>query len=417
MKSKIYIYISTIVFFVLIINLWKARKNIPHSYISVNNDVIFIDSHNDFKRDIYTNNDPWISPINYCVDNSVNEANVKIAISAIENNTCVQFQKQTHCNDDRQEIIFKKGSICASWIGHVSGNHSQIINLTYDCNNRPLSILHEIGHALGLIHEQSRRDRDEFVEVDYNSLTSNQGHNFQVYKNSKYKNFTTSYDYASIMHYEPYSFATTWRWLLGYPVIKPKVHWQYSSMMGQRKKMTFNEFKKINLCYCDICKWIDDRTGKRKKNHRTPCRNSGYPDFNNCSKCICPTGYTGDYCQDIISSDESCGKTTFKVNDTGTLLILKGQKNCNIFLQAKDEGKKIELYILYANAPYEDKICTEDVGYQFKYRKDKGATGLLLCGPYIDNTKINSESDSILVMFKGNSGHSFLSLFFKQISK
>ena len=32
------------------------------------------------------------------------------------------------------------------------------------------TIVHEFGHALGLLHEQNRLDRDEFVKVNYNNI-------------------------------------------------------------------------------------------------------------------------------------------------------------------------------------------------------------------------------------------------------
>uniref|UniRef100_A0A0K0EGS0 Metalloendopeptidase n=1 Tax=Strongyloides stercoralis TaxID=6248 RepID=A0A0K0EGS0_STRER len=410
-------------------NYWNAKKNVSHDYISVNNDVYFVDSHIDFKRDIKKSyKDPWISPIKYCVKPRVNEENVKKAISDIEENTCIMFKKQEHCKNDTQEIVFKEGEACVSFIGHVSKNHSQIITLSSGCYINPYIILHEIGHALGLVHEHSRKDRDEYVKINLNSLISNEEGNYQIIEHPKYFNYSTAYDYSALMHYAPYDFATFWKWAFGYPVISPRLSWQYSRMMGQRKKMTFNEYKRINLCYCNWCNWADNITGKviknyknnkdnkKTKNNIADCRNGGYPDFRNCSKCLCPTGYTGNLCDKIMPSDEKCGKDTkFQVNNTGASLILQGKMNCNIFLQAENK-KTIELNIMYVNAPYKNKICTEDVGYQFKYRKDKGATGLLLCGTYIQNTIVTSESDSILVMYKGDSDHSLLTLFFKQIN-
>lgn len=35
------------------------------------------------------------------------------------------------------------------------------------------------------------------------------------------------------------------------------------------------------------------------------CEHGGYPNPNNCSKCICPNGFSGKFCQHVEYSD--CG--------------------------------------------------------------------------------------------------------------
>uniref|UniRef100_A0A0K0EP80 Metalloendopeptidase n=1 Tax=Strongyloides stercoralis TaxID=6248 RepID=A0A0K0EP80_STRER len=282
--------------------------------------------------------------------------------------------------------------------------YSQPISLSLKCLLNPYAILHEIGHALGLVHEHTRMDRDKFIEIDHNQLDNLGKYNFLIRNNSVYKNYSTSYDYASIMHYSPYDFGSFWKKLFRYPVMKSKLYEQYTWMMGQTEKMTFNDYKKINLCHCKI------------NNNTTKCKNNGYPDFKNCSKCICPSGYTGDNCKKIISSDPKCGNTIFKANKTNVPLIYVGKINCYIFLKAK-KNKKILLTVYYINAPpYKNGICVESNAFQIKYRRDKGTTGLLLCGHDSRVLKIISESRSILVFYKGIDGHSMLAFQFKEVN-
>ena len=63
-------------------------------------------------------------------------------------------------------------------------------------------ILHELGHALGLIHEHQRPDRDGFVNINYSHLRPGGRGNFERFSRS-YVNYNVAYDYNSIMHYGP----------------------------------------------------------------------------------------------------------------------------------------------------------------------------------------------------------------------
>ena len=67
------------------------------------------------------------------------------------------------------------------------------------------TILHEMGHTVGLWHEQSRPDRNTYVSVNYNNLIKGSISNFsQIYDNAQE---TTLFDYASIMEYPAFSFS------------------------------------------------------------------------------------------------------------------------------------------------------------------------------------------------------------------
>jgi hypothetical protein len=68
------------------------------------------------------------------------------------------------------------------------------------------TILHEMGHTVGLWHEQSRPDRNTYVSVNYNNLVKGSIGNFnQIYDNAQ--TFGTYFDYASIMEYPAFSFS------------------------------------------------------------------------------------------------------------------------------------------------------------------------------------------------------------------
>lgn len=65
-------------------------------------------------------------------------------------------------------------------------------------------IAHEIAHALGAIHEQSRPDRYQYVFVNERNVQPDMLHNFFVAEGAV---VYTSYDFSSIMHYHPCAFS------------------------------------------------------------------------------------------------------------------------------------------------------------------------------------------------------------------
>lgn len=58
--------------------------------------------------------------------------------------------------------------------------------------------MHELGHALGLIHEQSRSDRDTYITVDWDNIDPASKGNFEIDRDSV---LLTPYDRYSVMHY------------------------------------------------------------------------------------------------------------------------------------------------------------------------------------------------------------------------
>jgi hypothetical protein len=61
--------------------------------------------------------------------------------------------------------------------------------------------MHQIAHTLGFYHEQSRHDRDQYVEVLKANVASLKEVNFEKYTESKVDVFELPYDLSSDMHY------------------------------------------------------------------------------------------------------------------------------------------------------------------------------------------------------------------------
>ena len=59
--------------------------------------------------------------------------------------------------------------------------------------------MHEIGHAIGFWHEQSRPDRDEYVRIHFENIDPDFEDNFHIVHSIN--DMSVQYDYRSIMHY------------------------------------------------------------------------------------------------------------------------------------------------------------------------------------------------------------------------
>lgn len=73
------------------------------------------------------------------------------------------------------------------------------------------TIMHEMIHALGFDHEQSRPDRDDYVTIQYNNIQPGAEPNFEKLSSRQYSTFGVPYDQLSIMHYEGYDFSKNGR--------------------------------------------------------------------------------------------------------------------------------------------------------------------------------------------------------------
>ncbi len=74
----------------------------------------------------------------------------------------------------------------------------QTINLPGTCGTHSVA-LHEIGHAIGFWHEQSRPDRNNYVTVNWNNIAAGKKSQFEIRHYVDYQG--EKYDYASVMHY------------------------------------------------------------------------------------------------------------------------------------------------------------------------------------------------------------------------
>ncbi|KJH41806.1 astacin [Dictyocaulus viviparus] len=214
-------------------------------------------------------------------------------------NTCLRFVTNTTAFN---RLRVYKGSGCWSYVGKQFTWASQDISIGQGCENLG-TICHEIAHALGLFHTQSRYDRDNYIRVNYNNIDPRLQYNFEKLTSAPEMNFNIQYDYGSVMQYNPYAFALNYN--IPTSIAKDL---NYQNIMGQRQQPAFSDVKQINLLY---------KCSARCTSTSPTCQNNGIVNPNTCKTCICPYTFDGDVCEKLKQgSAEVCNGQVITANST-----------------------------------------------------------------------------------------------------
>ncbi|XP_053178944.1 low choriolytic enzyme-like [Scomber japonicus] len=155
-------------------------------------------------------------------------------LESFAQSTCIHFipfKGET----DFLDIQSDKG--CYSYVGRQGGG--QIVSLkTPGCIYHNI-IQHELIHALGFQHEQSRSDRDEHIEIIWENIKDGEEDQFEIVDT---RNLDTPYDYDSVMQYKRDAFSKNGQPTM-IPIPDPDVP------IGMATEMSPNDILRVNRLY------------------------------------------------------------------------------------------------------------------------------------------------------------------------
>ncbi|OWA50040.1 putative Zinc metalloproteinase nas-4 [Hypsibius exemplaris] len=171
--------------------------------------------------------------------NKTERMHILTAMNEFHGKTCIRFTPRNF-HKDFLSIIKHRG--CASKIGRQGGRQPLFLNQECIDPKRPGIVMHELMHSLGFLHEQTRHDRDDFIDVLWSNIAPDHQDNFAKVDQRLVGIYDAPYDYGSVMHYGPNFFAVNYT----NPTIIPK---KPTNVLGQRTRLSDADAMKINKLY------------------------------------------------------------------------------------------------------------------------------------------------------------------------
>jgi len=167
---------------------------------------------------------------------------VQGAIKEIQDNTCIKFVKRTN---QRNYISMFNGAGCSTAVGFMNSG-AQLLSLQESGRGSCWShriVLHELLHTVGLWHEQSRYDRDDYLSINLDNVEFCQRYNFDIQHSNASNTYGVPFNYLSIMHYGKTSFS------MNGGITMTTKDPNFMDEIGNQKKGAASDYDKVNRIY------------------------------------------------------------------------------------------------------------------------------------------------------------------------
>jgi len=163
--------------------------------------------------------------------------------SGSDGGKCIEYTPYDPVKDEGKEYVwFYPGEGCESPVGAPHDDSNRHVSLASACMERGV-VQHELIHILGFWHEQSRIDRDQYVDIKWENIEDGICDNFKMYSDPIDDHLGLPYDLRSIMHYKSTAFSKNMK-----DTIVPK-NGMKPEMLGQRDKPSDIDIMKVRLRY------------------------------------------------------------------------------------------------------------------------------------------------------------------------
>ncbi|MBL3548078.1 M12 family metallopeptidase [Chryseobacterium sp. KMC2] len=166
---------------------------------------------------------------------SINANKITTAVNEYNSKTNTQWIPRTN-QTNYVEFIFGSSSGSDGWahIGYQGGKQT----ISLDQYISVGSVIHEMGHTVGLYHEHARKDRDQYVSIQWNNIQDGQAYNFNMYNSGT---DIGPFNINSVMMYWPNSYSKN-----GQPTIKRANN---TTFTYNRTGFTTGDINTINAMY------------------------------------------------------------------------------------------------------------------------------------------------------------------------
>lgn len=220
------------------------------------------------------------------------------AMAQWESSTSIRFV-ELPAGDGSGYVQFSSGGDgCFASIGYPGDGNSRELNLGSGCEFETTA-LHELGHALGVFHEQTRADRDTHVDIDWTNITAGMASDFDKYSKSGLAGTDRgAYDYDSIMHYGSDAFAKD--------PSKPVITKKGGGLIPWPAGLSAGDISAVEAMYAGMESDGDDAAPAPDEGEKVPgscenrCSSEDAVPMDGGGTCFCDAGCTeyGDCCGD-----------------------------------------------------------------------------------------------------------------------